>query len=58
MCWGKLAILASTLHVNDKISVIGELHSRVYKKILDNGEMELRTAHELVISSLEKIDEV
>lgn len=58
VCWGKLAILASTLHVNDKISVIGELHSRVYKKILDNGEMELRTAHELVISSLEKIDEI
>ena len=55
--WGKQAIKASTLKVNDRIYATGELHSRVYKKVLPDGELEIRTAHELVIQRLDIIDE-
>ena len=54
--WGKLAIENSGLQVNDKISAKGQLHSRIYKKFLDNGEIDFRTAHELVISELNVIN--
>lgn len=54
IAWGKLAREISNLKVNDKITVTGELHSREYKKILnDSGDFEYRVAHECVISSYE-----
>lgn len=51
VAWGRLAIEMANLNINDKIGVTGELHSREYKKNLDNGEIEIRVAHELIIKS-------
>lgn len=52
--WGKLAQRASELNVNDYIKLTGQLHSRVYTKTLENGEKEIRTAHEIVVLNYEK----
>ncbi len=57
VAWGKSAQNISELKVNDRIQIKGELHSRTYKKLLDNGELEIKTAHELVINELEVINE-
>lgn len=58
VAWGKLAIELSKLDINDKIEVTGELHSREYKKQLDDGEVEIRVAHELVIQSYRFVEDV
>lgn len=55
LAWGKIAKELSTLSVNDAVSISGELHSREYKKVLDNGEVEIKVAHELVISDYKLI---
>lgn len=52
--WGNLAQNASTLQVNDQIQLEGQLHSRLYTKTLDNGEKEIRMAHEIVVLNYEK----
>lgn len=56
IAWGKLAKQISQMHVNDKIIISGELHSREYKKIIDpeTGEFEFRVAHELVVNKCEQ----
>lgn len=51
--WGNCAKEISKLHVSDKIKVKGQLHSRTYKKVLDDGEIEFRTAHEGVVTEFE-----
>ena len=56
VAWGKLAIKLSNLHVNNKIRVIGQMHSRLYNKQLDDGEIEIRTAHEGVALDVEVIE--
>ena len=57
IAWGKLARQIAQLKVNDKIIVKGELHSREYKKVIDQdtGEFEFRVAHECVISEIEQV---
>ena len=55
--WGKLALSLVDLKVSDKVRVKGELHSRTYKKVMPNGEIEFKTAHELIVTELEKINE-
>lgn len=57
VAWGKLATSMGNIRVNDKLQVEGELHSREYKKYLDNEEIEIRVAHELVIKSYTRIIE-
>lgn len=57
VAWGKLAYALQNLRISDSIQVRGELHSRTYKKQLEDGEIEIRTAHELVVKELEFIDE-
>lgn len=52
IAWGKMAKKLSTLSVNDHIEVYGELHSREYKKVLEDGTVEIRVAHEGVINDL------
>ena len=51
--WGNCAKEISKLQVSDKIKVKGQLHSRTYKKVLDDGEIEFRTAHEGVVIEFE-----
>ena len=57
VAWGKLALSLSNLKISERVKVKGELHSRTYKKILDNDEIEFKTAHELVVTELEILDE-
>lgn len=57
VAWGKLAYALQGLTISTCVQVKGELHSRTYKKQLDDGEIEIRTAHELVIKELEVLDE-
>lgn len=57
VCFGELARkLSQTLKVSDSISLTGQLHSRTYKKYHENGEMEIKTAHEAVVMSYESIN--
>lgn len=52
VAWGNLAQKMSEYNVNTCINVIGQLHSREYTKVNENGENETRMAHELVITNL------
>lgn len=49
VAWGKTALEMENLQVGDLISISGQLHSREYKKHLDNGEIEIKIAHEVVV---------
>ena len=51
--WGNCAKEIEKLHISDKIKVKGQLHSRTYKKVLPDGELEFRTAHEGVVTEFE-----
>lgn len=53
IAWGDVAVELSRLTVNTAIKVTGALHSREYKKTLEDGSFELRVAHECVIDSFE-----
>lgn len=55
IAWGKTALeLKEKCSVNTRIRIIGELHSRDYRKVLgDSGEFEIRIAHECVINEFE-----
>ena len=55
IAWGQEAIDLSKLSINTKIKLMGELHSREYKKTLEDGTFEFRLAHECVIKSFEVI---
>ena len=55
IAWGNVAVELSRLPVNTRISLVGELHSREYKKALEDGSFEIRVAHECVINGFTKI---
>ncbi len=55
IAWGTLAKELSKLTVNTKVQLYGELHSREHKKVHDNGEVEFRVAHELLVTSYEVV---
>lgn len=51
IAWGLQAKELASCKVNDRICITGELHSREHKKVLENGEIEFRVAHELLVTS-------
>lgn len=53
--YGDLAVFASTLKVSDKVLIKGQLHSRTYKKVDNQGNVSVRTAIELSASDIEVI---
>lgn len=53
IAWGPIAKMVSELNVNDRINVIGELHSREYRKTFEDGSYEIRVAHEGVANYIE-----
>ena len=53
IAWGKTATELSKCGVNTQLKLVGELHSREYKKNLPDGTFEFRVAHECVIKSFE-----
>lgn len=56
IAWGGIAKKVMNLSVNTKIKLYGQLHSREHKKKLDNGEIEIRLAHEFVVTSFEVLE--
>lgn len=53
IAWGRNAKFVSNLAIGSKIDVRGRLQSRNYKKILPDGNCELRVAYELSVMSME-----
>lgn len=57
IAWGNMAKSLSKLSVNTKLRLVGRLQYREHKKVHDDGEIEIRGAHELVITDYEVLDE-
>lgn len=55
VAWGDMSEDISGFNVSDKVELIGELHSRLYKKHFDNGEIEFRVAYEVNIASIGRV---
>lgn len=53
IAWGNLAKELQNYSVNTKIKIHGQLHSREHKKRFENGELEIRIAHELLVTGFE-----
>jgi len=47
ICWGRAALKVSALEVGTLVALKGRFQSREYEKVLDNGEKETRTTHEV-----------
>jgi len=58
ICWGRTAKYVEKLEVGSKIKVKGRFQSRKYSKSLGEDEIEIRTAWEISIDGLEKVEEV
>lgn len=56
IAWGTIAKELQKYPVNTKLKVKGQLHSREHKKKLDNGDIEIRVAHELLVTEFEVLD--
>lgn len=56
IAWGKLAKEICKLKVNDKVKLTGEVHSREHKKLHENGEIEIRVAHEFLVTGFEVLE--
>lgn len=58
VAWGKTAQdIDKMYNVNDLVEIDGQLHSREYTKKYDNGEIEIRVAHEFATMSICKKDD-
>jgi len=57
IAWGKVAKEVSKLSINSKVKVVGELHSREYKKYTSTDEYEIRVAYELLVTEIEVVKE-
>lgn len=55
--WGTNAKKLANIKVNDRIKIKGQLHSRTYKKVLEDGEIEFRIAHEGVVIEFELLED-
>ena len=56
IAWGRNAKFAGNLEVGDNIELWGRIQSRIYIKRDENGEAEERTAYEVSLSKIEKIE--
>ena len=53
IAWGRNARFLSEAAIGTELSVIGRLQSREYKKLLDDGIEQIRTAYEVSCSAVE-----
>ena len=53
IAYNELAEQIEKLSIGENIKIIGQFRSRQYKKKLEDGEIEIRVAHEVVIKSFE-----
>ncbi len=58
IAWGRNALYVKNALVGSNLIITGRIQSRKYNKKLLSGELEERTAYELSICKLEKIDSV
>ena len=56
IAWGKNAVYAESLEVGSNVMVWGRLQSRNYNKKISENETEVRTAYELSVTRIEKLD--
>ena len=56
IAWGRNAMFAKNLQVGSNLQVFGRVQSRIYNKRLTDNTTEERTAYELSISKLLKIN--
>lgn len=52
IAWGDVADQISKLHVDSRIQIEGQMHSREYKKTMPDGTFEFRIAHEVEVTSV------
>lgn len=57
IAWGRTARFAESLEVGDHIEVWGRIQSRVYQKKLETGESITKTAYEISINKLDRIND-
>ena len=57
IAWGRNAIRASEFNVGTRVKVLGRLQSREYKKKIDDGIYEVRTAYELSAYMIDVVEE-
>lgn len=57
ICWGRNARFAQNLEVGDRIAITGRIQSREYEKKLEDGGTIRRTAYEVSISSILKVEQ-
>ena len=57
IAWGRNAIRTSEFYVGTRVKVLGRLQSREYKKKIDDGIYEVRTAYELSASMIDVVEE-
>ena len=55
ICWGRNARYAGTLQVGEHLKVEGRIQSREYKKTLEDGTVEVRTAYEVSVNRFEEV---
>ena len=55
--WGRNAIRTSEFDVGTRVKVLGRLQSREYKKKIDDGTYEVRTAYELSAYMIDVVEE-
>ena len=52
IAWGQLAVRTGRLQVGDELSLQGRVQSRTYRKVLESGQEEERTAYEVSVMRL------
>ncbi len=57
IAWGRNARFSSKLEVGDNIRIWGRIQSREYQKKYNDGSVVTRTAYEVSISKMEKVDD-
>ena len=57
IAWGRNAIRTSEFDVGTRVKVLGRLQSREYKKKIDDGTYEVRTAYELSAYMIDVVEE-
>lgn len=55
IAWGRNARFASALETGDRVALTGRMQSRIYRKQLEDGNCEERTAYEISVSGIERV---
>ncbi|MDO4300565.1 MAG: single-stranded DNA-binding protein [Clostridia bacterium] len=56
ICWGRNALYASNMEVGSNILITGRMQSRNYQKKISDNEIIEKTAYEISVSKIEKLN--